>query len=81
MPYQTSTEIYYQDENSTGLGQAELLCFEWKTGDLLNNGGYQEFVLSENSNIIMSRTYYNTLSDSNLEIIFESDNYVLCKLS
>ena len=81
MPYQPNTTVYYQDENTTGLTQAHLLCFEWKTNRQLEKGGYQEFILTNNSNIIMSKSYYNILRDPNLEIIFEDENYVLCKQS
>lgn len=80
MPYERGTEIYFQNESSTGLSQSNLLCFEWKTGTLPQSGGYEEFISSTNSSIIMSKSFYENSTNNNLEIIFESENYVLCRL-
>lgn len=74
-----NSKVFFQDENSDSFDQAKLLVLEWQTGNYSSYGGYNKFLENSGSYIIMSNSYYDSISHENIEIIKQDDNYILLK--
>ncbi len=73
------TIIYYEVNNQTSPKQNILLCTEWSTNTIITNGGYESFLNTSNSYIIISKKDYENKERTNdVKIISSSNNYILC---
>ena len=73
------TIIYYEVNNQTSPEQNILLCTEWSTNTIITNGGYESFLNTNNSYIIISKKDYESKEKTNdIKIISSSNNYILC---
>ena len=76
-----SIDLYIETENSTRWSQSNLLCAELKLDAHCLSGGIENFKNDEDSYIILSASKLENLTGVDYQIIYESNNILLCKHS
>lgn len=76
LPAEAAATYYFQDGTSTTLQQAELLVFEWRTGQLITSGGANAFSNAEHAYLIIRRDAdYTPVADAT--VVADSAHYVV----
>jgi len=71
--------VYTQNKEVLKWDQVDLLLFEFKTGEHGLEGGYEKFINTKNSYLIIDKETYQTIDKTNTQLITEDENWVFIK--
>ncbi len=71
--------VYMQEKENSTWGQANLLLFEFNSGKIGLNGGYDEFIKHHGSYLIIDKPTFETIDKTSIEIVSQDENWLFIK--